>query len=297
MRVLILLYILQLTLAYKLFKGIIVADDSNFEKIIQARGKYTLVTFYSVGCQHCQTLAPKYEPLATLFNGTDVQIAQIEAHDNKRIRNKEGIRGFPTVRLYHFDGTHVASFTGDRTTERLAQFLTDHTGVHAKWPETYVLKPNGSEEVRSLIEENKKGRTVVAFAAPWVTGWSDRFNIFEKLSLKFPDVQFISVDATAEENSQVVSDYRVSVYPTLVYFDAADSPALRMLEESKTSEDRIAQFLMGTLGTAYSSLDDLHDEKTKFNANKEPHMTYGFNRFADDDQKLDDEKYKKLREL
>jgi thiol-disulfide isomerase/thioredoxin len=294
--VFILLYLLKLTLGFKLFKGVIVAEDNNFEDVIGNKGTYTLVNFYSVGCEHCQKLAPKYEPLAILFNGTSVQIAQLEGRINKRIRTEEKIRGFPTMRLYHFDGTHVASFTGDRTTERLAQFVTDHTGVQARWPKSKVMELKGSDKVEDVINGNK-GRLCLALSAPWVEGWSDKFNHFERVAQKFPDVQFVSVDATNGENSRVISKYRVSSYPTLVYLDHDDSPLLRVLEVQKANEATMIQFLQGEIGDQYSSLGDLQEDKSRYNPDKEPHKQYGFNRFGDGGEDDDEEKFKKLREL
>lgn len=301
MKVLVVLALVNLACAFKLFKNIIVADDNNFEEVIGTRGSYTLVNFYSVTCDHCQKLAPLYEPLATLFKDTNVQIAQVEGRENKRVRNQQQIRGFPTIRLYHFDGTHVASFTGDRTTERLAQFVEDHTGVRAKWPEVKTIQMDNSTGVESIIEENPKGRLMVAFVAPWTHGFTDRLNIYERVASKFPDVQFVSVDVSSEQNSDIVSKYRVDSYPTFLYFDKDDSPTFRYFVDHDTTEDRIAKFLMGQLGEEYDSLETLQDDRSTYLEDKEPSRKYGFNRgFVEEDNgddDLEDEKWKKLREL
>lgn len=295
-----LLLLIQAVFAFKTFKGVIVADDSNFEDLIHTKGKYTFINFYSTGCEHCQKLGPRYEALATVFAGSDIQIAQLEGRKNRRVRNQENIVGYPTLRLYYFDGTHVASFSyRERSTEELARFLTEHTGVQPKWPESKVTELKGSDEVEKVITENKK-RIVVGFAAPWLTNWSDRFNEFERLAEKFPDVTFYKLDATLEENAEIVSKYRVSVYPTLLYLDNMDAPRFRLLEEHEASQNKMEMFLRMELGDEYENLDDLIDEKSAgANDGVEKVRGYGFHKYSEDteDDADEEERYKKLREL
>lgn len=296
MRVIPLLLLLQVSLCFKLFKGVIVADDDNFEQVISNIPQgYTFMNFYSVGCEHCQALGPNYEPLATLFNNTSVQIAHVEARINKRIRNQEAIRGFPTLRLYDSNGKRIASYIGKRSTESMAEWLGEYTGVEPKWPESGVKTLVGDEFESLLQNRQDTKKLVVAFTTPWLKEWNARLNLFERIVGQFPGHELIIIDSTLEENSDVVSKYRVAINPTLIQFN---DQGLRVLEHSNVGESDVVEFLENDdLGSSFACLDELHQAKAAYHMENEPQKKLGFNRFTEGSELDDDEMFKRLREL
>lgn len=288
--------------AYKTFKNVLVADDSNFEDLIHEKGKYTFVNFYSRQCSHCQKLGPKFEPLTELFNGTRIQIAQLEGRENKRIRKKEQIAGFPTLRLYAFDGTHLGSYTGDRSTEDMANFINAHTGVVPHWSDLKVLQVSTKKELDQVVKREKD--VILAFVSPWLENWIGRYPFIERLASKLGSVKFVKVDATSEEAAELSSLFKVDTYPTIFHFTrGSTSKNFRRLEVNKDVEvdgQLIEEFLNNQIGQGYTSLKDLEiDKGDKAEQDDIQNLQKGFNlglqRKVSPEQ--EEESYKRLREL
>lgn len=233
-----------------------------------------------------------------LFNNTKVQIAQLEGLDNKRVRKMENIMGFPTVRLYAFDGTLLGSYVGDRSTEDMANFITSHTGVVPRWPDLKVQHISSVKELDGLIKKEKN--VVVSFVAPWFEDWNGRYSFIERLASKTQDVKFVKVDATSEEATELSSLYKVDKYPTLFHFQGNSKKNFRALETEKDiNENIITQFLNGDIGEEYNSLKDLEKEKAETEDEEDQGLKRGFNtghqrRVSPEEE---EESYKKLREL
>ncbi|CAM9010883.1 unnamed protein product [Wickerhamomyces anomalus] len=264
------LLLINTSFAYKTFKDVIVADDSNFEDLIHEKGKYTFINFYSKQCIHCQKLAPNFQILTQLFNNSKIQIAQLEGRENKRIRKKESIAGFPTLRLYAFDGTHLGSYNGDRSIEDMADFVNSHT----------------------------------AFIAPWLENWVGKYSFIERLASKLSNVRFIKVDATSEEATELTSLYKIDKFPTILHFNSHDSLTnFRILEINKDIDiidgPTIEEFLNNQIGQAYDSIENLEIVKGEDAEQQDVQLKRGFN--FDVQKKTtpeqEEEAYKRLREL
>lgn len=208
--------------------------------------------------------------------------------------------GFPTIRLYAFDGTHLGSYVGDRSTEDMANFITAHTGVVPKWPDLKVQHISNIKELDGLIKKDKN--VLVSFVAPWLEDWNGRYSFIERLASKTTDVKFVKVDATSEESAELSSLYKVDNYPTLFYFQGYSYKNFRKLETEKDiNENIIKQLLNKEIGEEYSSLKELENEKaeTEEEQEQEHKLKPGFNtghqrRVSPEEE---EESYKKLREL
>ncbi|CCH42080.1 putative secreted protein [Wickerhamomyces ciferrii] len=303
LKILLLTALISSVLSYKTFKGVIVADDSNFEDIIYAKGKYTLVNFYSKTCQHCQKLGPKYEPLVDLFNNTKIQIVQLEGRENKRIRKQEKIIGFPTLRLYSFDGSHMGSFVDERSTENLAKFITDHTGVQPNWPEQIIKQISSINELKKL---NQIKPSIVVFLAPWLDEWNGRYSIFEKIAKIYSnDYNFIRIDSTSEESSDLTNLYKIDKFPTLMKFNQKElSTNFQILNKDDINKESIENFINDDdIGKKYKDLNQLINEKLLVDDENDDNfqLKKGFNVYKNQgdykNEEEEEERYRKLREL
>lgn len=296
------LLLINSSFAYKTFKDVIVADDSNFEGLIHEKGKYTFINFYSKQCIRCQKLAPNFQILTQLFNNTKIQIAQLEGRENKRIRKKESIAGFPTLRLYAFDGTHLGSYNGDRSIEDMADFVNSHTGVVPNWPDLKVLQISSKLELDEIV--TMEDNVVLAFIAPWLENWVGKYSFIERLASKLSNVRFIKVDATSEEATELTSLYKIDKFPTILHFNSHDSLTnFRILEINKDIDiidgPTIEEFLNNQIGQAYESIENLEIVKGEDAEQQDVQLKRGFN--FDVQKKTtpeqEEEAYKRLREL
>ena len=87
------------------------------------------------------------------------------------------------------------------------------------------------------------------FFAPWCGHCANFSPIFDEFAISRPlsgfpemDVEFVKVDATSPESSDLASTYEVGIYPTLMYFPSSSPTAptlptpVRYIQDDKTAE-------------------------------------------------------------
>ena len=77
----------------------------------------TVVIFFAPWCGHCKTAKPEFEK-AVANGGGKVVMVDATVPDNKKIVEKYGVRGFPTIKKGN--KTH----TGERTEKDIIEFAT-----------------------------------------------------------------------------------------------------------------------------------------------------------------------------
>ena len=77
----------------------------------------TVVIFFAPWCGHCKTAKPEFEK-AVANGGGKVVMVDATVPDNKKIVEKYGVRGFPTIKKGN--KTH----TGERTEKDIMEFAT-----------------------------------------------------------------------------------------------------------------------------------------------------------------------------
>ncbi|KAG7392621.1 Sulfhydryl oxidase 1 [Phytophthora pseudosyringae] len=61
-----------------------------------------LVDYYAPWCPHCRQFAPAWEKAAAFYaDKANVNIAAVDCTQNSEVCNREGIMGYPTIKLYH----------------------------------------------------------------------------------------------------------------------------------------------------------------------------------------------------
>lgn len=298
MNLVVLLSLFVSCLCQEYFKSVLVANDSTFNSVIYNKeSKYTLMNFYSTSCVHCNALGPQYSIVADLFkDNKHIQIAQIEAKINRKTRMKEKIVGFPCIRLYGPDGTHIASFVGERLADDMATWITQNIGAKPIYPSKTVELVNDSSKVLELM--NDPSRKLMVFFAPWLDDWKQKITQFERSSWGYKDeMKFYEIDVTSEENSEAMSFLKITKYPTLVYFNGGK---IRTATERDLNEKKIRWFIDDdATGDSYYSLDDLiEDQIDDVYDDDEIPKGYGFHqKHAKFDNVDEEEMYRKLREL
>jgi thioredoxin domain-containing protein 5 len=104
--------------------AVAVLTTENFHSTV-AKG-WWLVEFYAPWCGHCKRLAPIWEELAkTQKTNKAFGVAKVDCTVERDLGSEFGVRGFPTVKLFH-DGKFIADHKGPRTVEAFNAFVADN---------------------------------------------------------------------------------------------------------------------------------------------------------------------------
>ncbi len=71
-----------------------------FLELIQTSELPVLVDFWAAWCQPCHILAPELKKVAKEMKGK-IRVVKLNVDDNPQIAQKFGIRGIPTLILFH----------------------------------------------------------------------------------------------------------------------------------------------------------------------------------------------------
>ncbi|KAI9227559.1 MAG: thioredoxin-like protein [Piptocephalis tieghemiana] len=116
-------------------------DDKNFDALTSVGPWF--IKYYAPWCGHCQQLAPTWLDMAHTLQG-QVNVGEVDCTVQSDLCERQGIKGFPTVKFYHSGAT--SEFRASRTLEA----LTDFALRASRSP----LVPTSPAELRHLITEH-----------------------------------------------------------------------------------------------------------------------------------------------
>jgi thioredoxin 1 len=97
-------------------------NDTNFADTVEKNPGPILVDFWAEWCMPCRALAPVIDELANEFNGK-VRFAKLNVDESREIPAKFGIRGIPTLILFH-NGKKVSELVGNQPKEKIKALLS-----------------------------------------------------------------------------------------------------------------------------------------------------------------------------
>ncbi|EIW69209.1 hypothetical protein TREMEDRAFT_44374 [Tremella mesenterica DSM 1558] len=122
---------------------VVEVDESSLERI-KEEGP-VLVDFFAPWCGHCKKLRPIYEELAKQLQGI-LNVVAVDCEANRKLCHKEGIQGYPTIRIYHHSTR--SEYSGARTVEKLKAFAL-------KAVESVSLQPIRLEDFHEIVEKDE----------------------------------------------------------------------------------------------------------------------------------------------
>lgn len=95
--------------------------DDNFDVSI-ADGNTWFVKFFAPWCGHCKRLAPIWEELGD--EDVSANIARVDCTVHKAACQAQGIRGYPTLKLFSNGASGGEKYQGPRSLDALKTFIT-----------------------------------------------------------------------------------------------------------------------------------------------------------------------------
>ena len=135
MRILTVLALLCLALAFERDEEVIVGTQDNFQEILDSHDK-VLVEFYAPWCGHCKKLAPEYAAAAAELKKEDIDIVKVDATENGDLGQKYGVKGYPTLKW--FVNGEPTDYTGGRVKDEIIQWIHKRSGP----PSTELKNPS-----------------------------------------------------------------------------------------------------------------------------------------------------------
>ena len=130
--------------------------EGGFEEYVQSH-PYAFINFYAPWCIWCQRLEPTWERLAEAVAAFDHQeghaslkvgIGKVDVPGNMEVGTSQGIRAFPTMRLFK-KGESVADYREDRTVEALLKWLKQKVDFEARtreWEKSHGAQFHNDQE-------------------------------------------------------------------------------------------------------------------------------------------------------
>lgn len=81
--------------------------------------------FWVDWCGHCNKFKPVWNKLKK-ENTEDVNYVDVNCEKEKELSHKEGIQGFPTIRLYDGDGHLLEELEGSRDEDNIKNLIKNH---------------------------------------------------------------------------------------------------------------------------------------------------------------------------
>jgi thioredoxin 1 len=102
--------------------------DASFQKDVIEAGKPVVVDFWAEWCGPCRMIAPALEELSNEF-GEKFTIAKINIDENPQVPMKYGVRGIPTLMIFH-NGQVAATKVGALPKTKIKEWIEASIGSY-----------------------------------------------------------------------------------------------------------------------------------------------------------------------
>jgi len=226
-------------------------DDAKFNELIGGEVP-VFVEFYAPWCGHCKQLKPIYESLADSYDHVSekIIIANIDADKYKEIRKAQGVKSYPTLKLYMPSNKEGIEYNKDRNLDDLISFIDDKTGLIGNPKKVPSFVVDLDESNFDEVVGDPKNHVMVEFYAPWCGHCKKLKPTYEKVANTFhkeKNIIIARVDATA--NDKLATRYLIGAFPTIYFFEANKRNENPVGYSTGTDELSFVKFLNEKCGT------------------------------------------------
>ncbi|KAF1782292.1 Thioredoxin, conserved site [Phytophthora cactorum] len=123
-----------------------------------------LVDYYAPWCPHCRQFAPAWEKAAAFYaDNADINIAAVDCTQNSEVCNKEGIMGYPTIKLYHVPPESTEPVKMPSKNRKNTNTMKEHgmkTSADTRDIDVHIEKINNGCEMGTITNTAKVSKTV-----------------------------------------------------------------------------------------------------------------------------------------
>jgi protein disulfide-isomerase A6 len=129
-------------------------NQFNFDTVVLDKEKDVLVEFYAPWCGHCKKLAPDYEKVArALRNEKGVIVAKVNADEEKKLAERYGVTGYPTLKFFSKLKKDPEDYNGARDAEGMLKFLNERAGTSRSLAGTLDSKAGLLEKMTDMAKK------------------------------------------------------------------------------------------------------------------------------------------------
>lgn len=225
-------------------------EDSSIQSIL-SRSKYSFIYFYRHGCKYCSEFEPDFQFLSILYNNLtntnienvsskklynneveqlEFQVLKTNGQENKRLNQLFKVQQYPTLKLLNYETKEILTYNKPhRDINSLIDFIQaqniDVVPNYSNY-QSNVKIISTSEELDNLINSDPTKETLVVFTMSYIIDWANYHyptHFYQKLSLteKYNHINFAIVEVDQLNNSDLLHQYHVSNFPSLIYFKSA----------------------------------------------------------------------------
>ncbi|XP_072103209.1 protein disulfide-isomerase A6 [Mobula birostris] len=119
-------------------KDVITLTDDNFDENVIGSSDIWIVEFFAPWCGHCKRLEPEWAEAATEVReqtGGKVKLAAVDATTSQMLASRYGIRGYPTIKIFHKDEDTPVDYDGGRSKSDIVARALELFAENAPAPE------------------------------------------------------------------------------------------------------------------------------------------------------------------
>ncbi|KAF9289836.1 protein disulfide-isomerase precursor, partial [Mortierella alpina] len=100
---------------------------NTYEQIVEDKDKDVMIEFYAPWCGFCKMLAPVYEEVGKVYQGSNIVLAKMDATANDLPKALPfAVSGYPTIKFRKAGSTEYIDYNGERTKEGFMEFLSQN---------------------------------------------------------------------------------------------------------------------------------------------------------------------------
>ncbi|KAK1570755.1 hypothetical protein Q3G72_006576 [Acer saccharum] len=153
-------------------KDVVVLSDQNFGHFV-AKNRYVMVAFYAPRLYWSKKLVPEYAAAATQLKGSEVVLAKVDALRERRLANKYGVDGYPSLiffvggvdleRCYHRDREALVNYTKTKIALGVYTITTTQQAEGVLMAESTVAFLHSIKDCKELVAASKMHTDVIFY--------------------------------------------------------------------------------------------------------------------------------------
>ncbi|KAK7864477.1 hypothetical protein R5R35_003101 [Gryllus longicercus] len=206
-----------------------------------------MVDFFAPWCGPCQQLSPHWKKLAkSVAHLSKVHLGEVDCQAETRLCDQQGIRSYPTIRLYPTGSKGLSSFAIYSGYQRDGRTLR-------QW--LYNFLPTTVEEITPTEFQNKiygsKDMWLLDFYAPWCGHCAAFLPEFQEVSQKL-EGKIRTGKVNCDSYIQLCQKAGVRAYPTVVLYKPHNPPSYIGEEIESQSSAFIISYVEKVLSQKHS---------------------------------------------